>query len=75
MAMSHSLVVPNLPPGEEFNALNLKKVLSQSKFVYLLPSDELTMGGDANTDAYVSGETTPLLPDVMMPFKHCCSMA
>ena len=43
MALSHALVVPNLPLNDTLNGVNLKKVLSQSKFIYLLPSRDLTL--------------------------------
>jgi hypothetical protein len=39
--VSRNLVPPNLPPDQTLNALNLKKVLGQSKYIYLLPSREL----------------------------------
>ena len=39
--VSRNLVPPMLPPDQSLNALNLKKVLGQSKFIYLLPSREL----------------------------------
>ena len=43
MALSHALVVYNLPLNDTLNGVNLKKVLSQSKFIYLLPSRDLTL--------------------------------
>ena len=43
MALSHASVVPNLPLNDTLNGVNLKKVLSQSKFIYLLPSRDLTL--------------------------------
>ena len=43
MAMCHNLVIPNLPMNQPLNAVNLKKVLSQSKFIYLLPSRALSL--------------------------------
>lgn len=39
--VGHNLAPPNLPPGEKLNGINLKKVMGQSKYVYLLPSRQL----------------------------------
>ena len=43
MALSHALVVYNLPLNDTLNGVNLKKVLPQSKFIYLLTSRDLTI--------------------------------
>ena len=51
--MSGTLVVPNLCGGEELDGINLKKVLNQSKFIYLIPSQDIYVPG-TSAEAYVS---------------------
>ena len=45
-----NLVTPNLMPGQELTALNLKEVTSTSKYVYLVPSRDLNSPARADYD-------------------------
>lgn len=36
-----NLVLPNLPPGETLTGINLKKVTGQSKYIFILPAEEI----------------------------------